>query len=154
MPSEAQAENSLLSKQFLKDDLVVSLAGRIAEELLLGTCSETTGAVGDIQGATALARRMVTIFGLSESIGPMMLEDPSQHATWLSQARPELKNEVDLAIKTLIAEAEIRCRAILTKNKPILAAVATVLARRGRIEGDAFRELVAQLQKLTFHSDL
>lgn len=67
---------TLLSKQQLFARIVGALGGRAAEEVIFGRAEVTTGAVGDLQQVTSLARAMVINFGMSE-IGPFQLMDPS-----------------------------------------------------------------------------
>src|SRR5690606_29157994 len=63
------------SRDYLLSQLVMLYGGRAAEEMIFGAEKITTGAGNDIERATSLARRMVTLFGMSEKVGPMAVGD-------------------------------------------------------------------------------
>ena len=152
IPSDDQAENHMPDMQFLKDDLAVALGGRIAEQIMLGIENETTGAVGDLQHASRLARSMVTLYGMGPTIGNIMLEDPSQRRTLLEVGGPALQDAVSQDIRSLIEEAQSRARQTLESNRVVLEGVTAVLMEKGKIDGDELRTLVTRLQNLTLQS--
>ncbi len=121
----------LITEDELKDRMVVLLAGRAAEALVLGSIS--TGAEDDLSKVTDIARSMVMRFGMSERLGQAVLEEKRMH--WLGDAQatqqrdygPETAREVDLAVRELIdtaygraGEMLIACRADLDAGAALL----------------------------------
>src|SRR6478672_312201 len=114
-----------MTKEFLLGRLAISFGGRVAEELIFGPEKVTTGAGSDIEQATAIARRMVTQFGMSDRVGMMAVGDREQEIFLgrefgqrreISERTAEM---VDDEIKRLLDDAHARARAILTDNRPL-----------------------------------
>jgi cell division protease FtsH len=108
----------------------------VAEELIFGRDRVTTGAASDIQQATAIARRYVQQWGLSDRIGPILVGDNEQEL-FLGreiQSRREVSEEtaqlVDAEIARVINEAYNRAKQVLTEHQELLTAVATALLER------------------------
>jgi cell division protease FtsH len=125
-----------ITRQQLEARLVMSYGGRTAEELVFGRDRVTTGAASDIQQATAIARRYVTQWGLSEAIGPVLVGDNEQEL-FLGreiQHRREVSEQtaqvVDSEVKRVIEEAYARAKATLQENIDLLHAVAASLLER------------------------
>src|SRR5213075_1307716 len=119
-----------ITRQQLEAVLVMSYGGRVAEELIFGHDRVTTGAASDIQQATAIARRYVTQWGLSEAIGPVLVGDNEQEL-FLGreiQHRREVSEQtaqvVDSEVKRVIEEAYARAKQTLEQNIDLLHAVA------------------------------
>jgi cell division protease FtsH len=140
---------------YTKDWLIGSLAmffgGRVAEEIVFGADKITTGAGNDIERATALARRMVTQFGMSELIGPLAVGDKEQEI-FLGREfaqRREISERtaqmVDDEVKRLIDEAYARATEILTANRELLDRIAAALLERETIDRDDLDRLVKDL---------
>ncbi len=128
------------SKNYLRNNLVVLLAGRMAEELVMDDI--TTGAGNDIERASKMARKMVCEWGMSDKIGPQAIGDNGgevflgrewTHTDSVSQSTAQL---VDSEIKFFIEEARNRCRQILEENIDKLHAIAAALLERETISGD------------------
>jgi cell division protease FtsH len=129
---------------YSRDYLIASLAmlygGRAAEEMVFGPEKITTGAGNDIERATALARRMVTQFGMSDSIGPMAIGD-AEHEVFLGreigQRRAISENvaeRVDKEVKRLLDEAYGSAMQVLEANKPLLEEIAEALLERETLD--------------------
>jgi cell division protease FtsH len=129
---------------YSRDYLIASLAmlygGRAAEEMIFGPEKITTGAGNDIERATALARRMVTQFGMSDSIGPMAIGD-AEHEVFLGreigQRRAISENvaeRVDKEVKRLLDEAYGSAMQVLEANKPLLEEIAEALLERETLD--------------------
>ena len=140
---------------YTKDWLIGSLAmffgGRVAEEIVFGADKVTTGAGNDIERATALARRMVTQFGMSELIGPLAVGDKEQEI-FLGREfaqRREISERtaqmVDDEVKRLIDEAYARATEILTANRELLDRIAAALLERETIDREDLDRLVKNL---------
>jgi cell division protease FtsH len=125
-----------ITRQQLEAVLVMSYGGRVAEELIFGHDRVTTGAASDIQKATAIARRYVTQWGLSDAIGPILVGDNEQelflgreiqHRREVSEQTAQL---VDREVKRVIDNAYDRAKATLQANIDLLHQVAAALLER------------------------
>jgi cell division protease FtsH len=140
-----------MTKEFLLGRLAISFGGRVAEELIFGPEKVTTGAGSDIEQATAIARRMVTQFGMSDRVGMMAVGDREQEIFLgrefgqrreISERTAEM---VDDEIKRLLDEAHTRARSILTENRPLLDRIAATLLERETIDREDMEKLVNDL---------
>ncbi|MEO6529156.1 MAG: ATP-dependent zinc metalloprotease FtsH [Gemmatimonadaceae bacterium] len=125
-----------ITRQQLEAVLVMTYGGRTAEELVFGYDRVTTGASSDIQKATSIARRMVTQWGLSDAIGPILVGDNEQEL-FLGrdiQHRREVSEEtaqlVDAEVKRVITNAYDRAKNVLSENLPLLHTLAQALLER------------------------
>jgi cell division protease FtsH len=125
----------------------------VAEELIFGPSKVTTGAGSDIEQATAIARRMVTQFGMSEKIGMMAVGDREQEIFLgrefgqrreVSERTAEM---VDDEVKRFIDEAHEKARKILNENRELLERIATALLDRETIDREDI-DLLAQGKSL------
>ena len=126
----------------LFENIVVSLGGRIAEKLFLDDIS--TGASGDIQQATNLARAMVTQFGMSERLGPISY-DSSGHSIFIGRDFGTTKSYseetaaiIDEEVKHIFDEASAKAESILTEHADTLKGVAEYLLKNESMEGEDF----------------
>ena len=135
-----EADRHSYSKKFLTNNLMVLLAGRVAEELIFDTI--TTGAGNDIERATGMARKMVCEWGMSEVIGPMAVGDQHDevflgrdwgHSRNYSE---ETARTVDDEVKRFVDSAREECTRLLTENMTVLHAVAGALLERETISGE------------------
>jgi cell division protease FtsH len=126
-----EQERHTLPEDYLKDRLAVMLGGRSAEQELLGSVS--SGADDDISQATALARAMVSRWGMSDEIGPVDLRDSEAHpflGREIAQPRHFSENSamsVDNAVKQLLLEAQQRAVDLISKHRPVLDKLITEL---------------------------
>jgi cell division protease FtsH len=120
----------------------MSYGGRVAEELIFGYDHVTTGASSDIQKATAIARRYVTQWGLSDAIGPILVGDNEQelflgreiqHRREVSEQTAQL---VDAEVKRVIDRSYERAKITLQENLELLHQVATALLERETLTRD------------------
>ena len=124
------------------------LGGRAAEELIFNEI--TDGASSDIKRATMLARKMVTDFGMSDSLGPRTFGD-KQEMVFLGREISEQKDygdkvadEIDNEINKIIRVAHRTAKRMLTKNKPTLKRIAEALITQETLEGDALEVLFSE----------
>jgi cell division protease FtsH len=139
------------SKDWLIGSLAMFFGGRVAEEIIFGSDKVTTGAGNDIERATALARRMVTQFGMSERIGPLAVGDKEQEI-FLGREfaqRREISERtaqmVDDEVKRLVDEAYARATEILSQNRELLDRIADALLERETIDREDLDRLVKNL---------
>ena len=125
-----------ISRTEMKEKLVALLGGRAAEKIALDEIS--TGASNDIEVATQVARDMVTVYGMSDEIGPISLrtDDPMELQLFGKDIEDSIGNE----IKKLIDEAYIIAQKILVENIQILHEVANVLLQKEVISAEEFEE--------------
>ena len=130
------------SRQEMFENIVVALGGRISEKLFLEDIS--TGASGDIQQATNLARDMVTRYGMSERLGPISY-DSSGHSIFIGRDFGQTKSYseetagmIDEEVKKIFDEASDRCEQILTEHGDQLRAIAEYLLAHETMEKDVF----------------
>ncbi len=123
------------SKTEMEERLIGLLGGRAAERLALGDIS--TGASNDIQVATDIARQMVTVYGMSDKIGPISLED-NENITIFGE---DMEDAVGIEIKTLIDTAYNDAQVILKGNMDKLHKVANILLEKETITAEEFEEV-------------
>ena len=131
-----------VTREQLEARLVMAYGGRAAEEIVFGHDRVTTGAASDIQQATSIARRYVTQWGLSDTIGPILVGDHEQEL-FLGrdiQSRREVSEQtaqlVDAEVKRVIMVAHSRAVNVLTENRALLDIVATQLLERETLTRD------------------
>ncbi len=136
------------SKEYLQDALVIAFGGRLAEELIFGADKVTTGASSDIQQATALARRMVTEWGMSDRLGPLRYMD-NEEEVFLGHSVTQRKNVseataqiIDEEIRRIVDTANERARKILTENMGGLHTLANGLLEYETLSGDEIAALL------------
>ncbi len=137
-----------LSQAKLLADLCVAMGGRIAEELIFGKDRVTTGASGDIKMATEMARRMVTEWGMSDKLGPLLYGEPTQEV-FLGHSVTQHKNMsdrtaqmVDEEIRRIVDESYSKARSILSENIDQLHALANALLEFETLSGEDINRLL------------
>ena len=142
------------TKKQMYESIILSMGGRVAEELILDDIS--TGASGDIQQATKVARNMVTRYGMSDKLGTVLYgSGHSDTEVFLGRDINNNKNysekiaaEIDDEIRAIIESAYTECKAILTEHIDKLHLVAGYLLKREFMDGDQFK--AAMENDLTF----
>jgi cell division protease FtsH len=136
-----------VTREQIEARLVMAYGGRVAEELIFGRGRVTTGAASDIQHATAIARRYVSQWGLSDAIGPVLVGDNEQEV-FLGrelQRHREVSEKtaqlVDSEVARVIGEAHARAKAVLTEHVDLLHLVAKQLLERETLTRDDIERL-------------
>ncbi|GHU92895.1 ATP-dependent zinc metalloprotease FtsH [Deltaproteobacteria bacterium] len=128
------------SRTFLRNNLVVLLGGRVAEELVFDDI--TTGASNDIERVTRMARKMVCEWGMSEVIGTIAVGETGEEVfigrEWVQNKNysEDTARLVDAEVKSIVEEAHGRCRVLLEKNAGMLHRIAAALLERETLSGD------------------
>ncbi len=138
-----EQEHVLMKKEDLIQQLQVLVAGRAAEELMFGTC--TSGASNDIERATAIARNMITRFGMNDAIGLMTLDtvvNPYLDGELRSNCSPEAAATVETEMRKLIQSAYDAAMEILRNDAATLNRLAEYLLLHENITGDEFQDLL------------
>jgi cell division protease FtsH len=141
------------TKDWLEGQLVMLFGGRVAEEMIFGPEKITTGAGNDIERATAMARRMVTSFGMSDVIGLVAVGD-SEHEVFLGRELVQRRSvsehtarQVDEELKRIVDVAHDRAREILDEHRDLLESIAQSLLERETLDRNEI-ELLAEGKEL------
>jgi len=143
-----EADQLSVTREKLHADLAVAMGGRVAEELIFGHEKVTTGASSDIRMATEMARRMVTEWGMSDKLGPI-LYSANQEEVFLGHSVSQTKNLsddtaaiIDAEIKMIVQNAYARATEILTTHNDELHTVAKALLEYEMLSGDEIKGLL------------
>ena len=126
-----------MSKTEMEEKLISLLGGRAAERLVLNDIS--TGASNDIEVATKIARNMITVYGMSDNLGPISLVVDSPEE--LRLFGHNIEDEIGAEIRELIDDAYVKAQQILTENMDKLHSVAHVLLEKETITEAEFEEI-------------
>jgi cell division protease FtsH len=144
----ADSEATLLTRSALHSQLVATLGGIAAEELVLGEGS--TGGEQDLEHATDLARDMVTRYGMSEEVGPVRLQVKAGEGflgdeAALVELSPETQRDVEEAVRRLITEAQTEATGILRAHRGELDELALRLETEETLEDEVLQQALAPL---------
>ena len=142
-----------ISKRGIEGNICSLFGGRIAEELTLGVDGVTTGASNDIQRATELARNMVTKWGLSEKLGPLLYEENEGESYGRPGTRGNISSQtaidIDLEMRSIIDRCYDRSRQLLVDNRDILDSMAKALMQYETIDSDQIDDLMERREVRT-----
>jgi cell division protease FtsH len=146
LPSE---DRYLHSKSEFEDKIAGMLGGHVSEEIVFG--DTTTGASNDIEKATALARAMVTQYGMSDKLGPLTF-GKKEEMVFLGREISEQRNysdevaaKIDAEVREIIDRAYGRAKEALTTHRAVLDRLAALLVEKETIEGEEFDALFVDL---------
>ncbi|GAB4449014.1 MAG: ATP-dependent zinc metalloprotease FtsH [Chloroflexi bacterium OHK40] len=144
----------LQSLAYFKADMVVAMGGRAAEEIVFGPEEITTGASQDLVTVTRTARAMVTRFGMSEKLGPIVFGE-KEELIFLGREISEQRNygdevarEIDNEVHRLASEAYDNAYQILVNNRAVLDDMANALLEFETLEGEQLAELLSRVKPL------
>ncbi len=144
LPTE---DRSYQSKRYMEEQIVSLLGGRVAEKLMLGDIS--TGASNDIQRASQIARKMITVYGMSDKLGPISFESGHDEifiGRSMAQAKSyseQVAAQIDEEVKAIIDRAYERCEDILSRESAQLTAVAEFLLAHETMSAAEFEAVFA-----------
>lgn len=141
-----EADKYSLSRRALESSICTLFGGRIAEEMTLGADGITTGASNDIERATAIARNMVTKWGLSERLGPLHYgEEEGMYPGMASQQySDETSKNIDEEVRRIIDACYARAQKILEENRDILEAMKDALMEYETIDAEQVDDLMSR----------
>lgn len=144
-----EEDRFLMAEDEIRGRIATLLAGRSAEEIVLGKIS--TGASDDIQKATDLAERTVTLYGMSQKLGPIALEKMQQQfLDGFSNPRrpisPKVTEEIDGEVKQLLDRAHQTALKILETNRSVLEEMTQQLLQKEILEGEQLRQYLEQVR--------
>lgn len=140
-----EKDEMFATKSRMLQDIMASLGGRIAEEIIFGDI--TTGASSDIKKATKTARRMVTRYGMSDNIGVICYDDDDDevfigkdlaHAKAHSE---EISGEIDKEVKSIIDDCYTKAKDIILQHEDVLHSCAQLLLEKEKITREEFEGL-------------
>ncbi|MCL2201841.1 MAG: ATP-dependent zinc metalloprotease FtsH [Oscillospiraceae bacterium] len=138
-----QEDKDYTSKSEMYERIVSMLGGRVAEKLFLDDIS--TGASNDIQNATAIARSMVTKYGMSDKIGPISF-DESSRSVFIGRDFSQTKSYsektaaiIDDEVRRIFDEASNECERLLSENRHLVEGTAEYLLEYETMDGDDFK---------------
>jgi ATP-dependent metalloprotease len=134
-----------ISKAQLLARMDVAMGGRVAEELVFGSDNITTGASSDFNQANAIARAMVTQYGMSEKVGPLLVNPED-----IDSLSPATKDLIDSEIKRLLDASRMRALKILTDHRHDLDKLAEALIEYETLS----REEILRILSLPKHSPI
>jgi cell division protease FtsH len=138
------------SRQTIISNICSLYGGRIAEEMTLGKEGVTTGASNDIQRATSLARNMVTKWGLSDELGPLLYDDEDSDPFSRGYGQPakplseSTQNRIDAEVRKIIDDCYSHAHKLLVDNRDILEAMTQALMKYETIDSSQIDELMAR----------
>merc|ERR1719329_1473033 len=145
---------TLISKQQIFARIVGALGGRAAEEVIFGPAEVTTGASGDLQQVSNMAKQMVMNFGMSK-IGPFSLQDPSAQSGDMimrmmarNSMSEKMAYDIDVAIQTIAEEAYEMALGHIRDNREAIEEIVDELQETETMDGDRFREILAKYAEI------
>jgi cell division protease FtsH len=142
------------SRSEIIDRIIVSLGGRAAEEEVFGHDEVTGGAASDVRNVANIARQMVTLYGMSD-LGPVALEGGGGEVflgrdlmNQSSECSEEMATKIDRQIREIVFRCHAEARRIIRENRPLVDRLTEMLLDQETIEGDQFRQLVAEYTEL------
>lgn len=143
-----EKDEMFMTKGKMLQEIMVSLGGRIAEEIIFEDI--TTGASSDIKKATKVARRMVTRYGMSDNIGVINYDDDDDEVFIgrdLAHAKSHselVAGEIDREVKEIINSCYIKAKAIIAEHEEVLHRCADLLLQKEKITREEFEGLMEE----------
>ncbi|MDY7020302.1 MAG: ATP-dependent zinc metalloprotease FtsH [Cyanobacteriota bacterium] len=150
---EETVDSGLFTRAWLMDKITIALGGRAAEKVIFGDAEITGGASGDIQAVTSYARKMVTLYGMSD-LGPLSLESPNGEV-FLGRGLPsqseyseKVATQIDQKVRAIAFECYERACKIIRDNRALVDRLVDLLLEQETVEGDEFRKIVSEYTAL------
>ncbi len=142
-------EQGLISRGQLKARITGALGGRAAEYEVFGPAEITTGAGGDLQQLSGMARQMVTKFGMSD-LGPLSLDSQSSEVFLgrdlmsRSECSEAISSRVDEQVRLIVGECYEHAKQIIRENRTVCDRLVDLLIEKETIDGEELRQIVAE----------
>ncbi|MEA5579928.1 ATP-dependent zinc metalloprotease FtsH2 [Nodularia harveyana UHCC-0300] len=146
-------EQGLISRSQLKARITGALGGRAAEEVVFGAAEVTTGAGGDLQQLSGMARQMVTRFGMSD-LGPLSLESQQGEVflgrdwTTRSEYSESIAARIDAQVREIVEKCYDNAKQIMRDHRTVCDRLVDLLIEKETIDGEEFRQIVAEYAEL------
>ena len=152
-----EKDHLTMRKQQLLDRISMILGGRVAEELIYGKDNVTTGASNDLEKVSALARSMVTTYGMSEKMGNLAYGKEQEHVFMgrnfgnTRDFSEEIAADIDKEVKKIVDEQYDLAKQLLTDNRDMLEYIAKQLLEKETLDEKEFEEMMNEVRsKRTF----
>ncbi|WP_193196546.1 ATP-dependent zinc metalloprotease FtsH2 [Nostoc sp. MG11] len=142
-------EQGLISRSQLKARITGALGGRAAEEVIFGPAEVTTGAGGDLQQLSGMARQMVTRFGMSD-LGPLSLESQQGEVflgrdwTTRSEYSESIASRIDGQVRAIVEDCYETAKKVIRDHRTVTDRLVDLLIEKETIDGEEFRQIVAE----------
>lgn len=146
-------DSGLYTRAWLKDNITMTLGGKAAEAEVFGEDEVTGGASGDLKMVTNLARKMVTMYGMSE-LGLVALETQNSDVflgrDWVNRSEysEEMATKIDHQVRALATSCYQEACRIIRENRALIDRLVDLLIEQETIEGEQFRKIVAEYTQL------
>lgn len=147
-----EKDHLTMKKSQLIDRITMTLGGRVAEEMIYGKESITTGASNDLEKVTAMARKMVTAYGMSDKMGNMAYGKSEEHVFMgrdfghTRDFSEEIAAEIDKEVKRIVDECYETASSLLNQNKDMLEYISKKLLEEETIDEKAFVALMDKVK--------
>ncbi len=148
-----EKDHLTMKKSQILDTITMTLGGRVAEEIVFGKDSITTGASNDLEKVSAMARNMVTAYGMSEKMGNMAYGKNEQNIFlgrdfgMKRDYSDEIAAEIDKEVKKIVDERYEIARKLLTENRDMLEYISKNLLERETLDEKEFNELMEKVKR-------
>ncbi len=151
--NEEVVDSGLYTRAWMQDNITMTMGGKAAEVEVFGEAEVTGGASGDLKMITSLARKMVTMYGMTD-LGLVALENQRDDVflgrDWMN--RNEYSEEMAIKIDRKVREIASNCyqeaRRIIRENRALVDRLVEMLVEQETIEGEQFRQIVAEYTQL------
>ncbi len=149
-----EKDHLTMRKNQLLDRITMILGGRVAEEIIYGKDNITTGASNDLEKVSALAKSMVTTYGMSEKMGNMAYGKEQEHVFMgrnfgnTRDFSEEIAADIDKEVKKIVDTQYELARNLLTENKDMLEYIARELLEKETLDQSEFDELMKKVVKI------
>ena len=149
-----EKDHLTMRKNQLLDRITMILGGRVAEEIIYGKDNITTGASNDLEKVSALAKSMVTTYGMSEKMGNMAYGKEQEHVFMgrnfgnTRDFSEEIAADIDKEVKKIIDTQYEYARNLLTENKDMLEYIAKELLEKETLDQSEFEELMNKVRRI------
>ncbi len=141
-----------VSKAKLLDQITMTLGGRVAEEIVYGQDKISTGASSDLEKVTAIAKKMVSQWGMSEKMGAMTYGKSQEHVFMgrdfgtTRDFSEEFAAELDKEVKRIVDERYSLAKQLLTDNRDLLEAIAKELLEKETLDDEDVTQIIARVK--------
>ena len=148
-----EKDHLTMKKSQILDTITMTLGGRVAEEIVFGKDSITTGASNDLEKVSTMARNMVTAYGMSEKMGNMAYGKNEQNIFlgrdfgMKRDYSDEIAAEIDKEVKKIVDERYEIARKLLTENRDMLEYISKNLLERETLDEKDFNELMEKVKR-------
>ena len=153
IPNEEIIDSGLYTRAWMQDKITIALGGKAAEAEVFGESEVTGGASDDLKKVANLARKMVTMYGMSD-LGPVALETQNNDVflgrDWVNRNEysEEMATKIDRQVRAIAISCYQQARKIIRENRPLVDRLVDLIVEQETIEGELFRKIVAEYTQL------